>query len=574
MQNSYVASVFYEIAALLELQGVAFKPQAYRRAASAIEQLEIDIAAAVEAGTHRSIPGVGDAIAKKIEELVETGKLDYLDRLRSETPPGLLEVMAVPDMGPKSAMKLYRELGISSLDELKRAAESGKISRLKGFGERADERILRGIQTLESKGSRALLGEAVPIAKDYLEYMKNCVSPIQISICGSLRRGKETIGDVDLLVGSTATAAVTKAFTEYELVDEVVASGTTKTSVRLAGGFQVDLRVIDPNSFGAALQYFTGSKEHNVLIRKLGMEKGLKVNEYGVFERDNDAMLAGGDEEGVYEALGLPWIAPELREDSGEIDAARHGRLPRLVDTSEINGDFHVHTDWSDGSETIDDIVTASKARGYDYVAITDHTQSLTIANGLSPTRVRRQIKAVRQVEKAHEGSIRVFAGTEVDILADGSLDLPSDVLKELDIVIASVHSRLKMAPRELTTRVVTAIESGLVDILGHPTGRIIGRREASQMNLEKVLEAAEENGVAMEINSFPDRLDLRDAHCRLAKDRGVMMAIGTDSHSVRHLDYLGLGIITARRGWLEKGNVMNTLETAALEKLLRGRRS
>ena len=574
MRNAEVAAVFYEIADILELQGVPFKPQAYRRAAAAIEQLDGEIARAVETGSHKDIPGVGNAIAAKIEELVETGRLDYLDRLRAEVPEGLLEIMAIPDVGPKTAMLLHRELGISSVDELKEAAEAGRISALKGFGEKTQQRLLRGIKTLESKGRRSLLGEAAPVAQAYLEYLRGCVSADMMGVCGSLRRGKETIGDVDILVASRDPEDVANAFTGYQRVEEVIAKGATKSSVRLAGGFQVDLRVVDPDSCGAALQYFTGSKEHNVVIRKIGVEIGLKVNEYGVFDRTTDEKLAGANEEGVYAALGLPWIPPELREDQGEVDAAREGRLPDLVDASDIRGDLHIHTEWSDGSEAIGDIIAAAHSRDYDYIAITDHTQSLAIANGLSPDDLRRQIDAVRREEERQGGAVRVFAGTEVDILGDGSLDLPSAVLEDLDLVVASVHSRMKMSQREMTDRVITAIESGLVDVIGHPTGRIIGRREALQLDLERVFDAAAENDVAMEINCFPDRLDLRDVHCRLAKGRGVSMAIGTDSHSIRHLDYIGFGIVTARRGWLEKDDVLNSLGAKELEQRLQRRRT
>jgi DNA polymerase (family 10) len=574
MRNRDVAAVFFEIADLLELQGVAFKPQAYRRAASAIEQLDVEIATAVANGDYRDIPGVGDAIAKKIEEIVRTGDLEYLERLRTETPPGLLEIMAVPDIGPKTAMVLHRELGVSSLAELKEAALAGKVRLLKGFGERTEERILSGIKTLESKGRRAYLGEALPVARAYVEHLKGQIHLDHIDVCGSLRRGKETIGDIDILVGCDDSQAVTEAFVRYERVDDVVVSGATKTSVRLVGGFQVDLRIVGLSSYGAALQYFTGSKEHNVLIRKVGIEKGLKVNEYGVFERDSGHRLAGETEDEVYEALGLPWIPPELREDAGEVEAARQRALPDLLQESEVKGDLHVHSEWSDGADSIDDIVSAAAARGHEFIAITDHTQSLSIANGLSPEKVLAQIEEVRKAEERAGSGIRVFAGSEVDILSDGSLDLPQSVLRELDVVIASVHSRLRMEPEGMTNRLVTAIQSGAVDIIGHPTGRIIGRRDPAGMDLAAVLDSARENGVMMEINSFPDRLDLRDAHCRMAKEMGVMMSIGTDAHSIRHLDYLGFGIITARRGWLESGDVLNTFGPAEVEKKLRGRRT
>ncbi len=574
MRNSDVARIFYEIADLLELQGVSFKPQAYRRAASAIEQLEVDVGDIVRDGRHEEIPGVGAAIAKKIEEIVETGELEYLDTLRAEVPPGLLELLMIPDVGPKTAMQLHRDMGISSVAELKEAAESHRLQSLKGFGAKTEERILNGIRTLESTGGRTLLGEALPVARAYLAHLMEELPSDLMSICGSLRRGRDTIGDIDLLVGSETPEAVTKAFLSYDLVSEVSASGSTKSSVRLQNGLQVDLRVVERSSYGAALQYFTGSKEHNVQIRKMGVERGLKVNEYGVFERDTDEVVAGDSEEAVYGALGLPWIPPELREDSGEIDAARGDGLPVLVAPSDMKGDFHTHTEWSDGSDSIDDIVDAAIAREYDFVAITDHSASLTIANGLSPDKLRRQVKEVRRVADEHADAITVFAGSEVDIKADGSLDFPSSLLKQLDVVIASVHSRMKMGKAEMTDRIVRAIESGDVDIIGHPTGRVIGRRDPVEVDLQRLFDAAADNGVAMEINAFPDRLDLRDVHCRLAKERGVSVTIGTDAHSVRHLDYLEFGIITARRGWLEAKDVLNTLEPDSIRDRLGGRRS
>lgn len=574
MGNSDVARMFYEIADLLELQGVAFKPQAYRRAAAAIEQLDVDIADAVRKGSHKDIPGVGKAIAEKIEEIVETGELAYLHKLKAEVPSGLLDIMAIPDVGPKTAMQLCRELGISSVAELKEAAESHRLRPLKGFGAKTEERILLGIRTLESSGGRTLLGEALPCARAYLAHLKERLPSDTMSICGSLRRGRDTIGDIDILVGSEDPDAVTEAFISYSLVSQVVASGSTKSSVRLENGLQVDLRVVVPSSYGAALQYFTGSKEHNVVVRRIGVERGLKVNEYGVFERDTDGLVAGGSEEAVYEAVGLPWIPPELREDSGEIDAARNGELPSLVDPSDMRGDFHVHTEWSDGADSIETVVAGAAKRGYEFVAITDHSQSLTIANGLSPEKLRRQIKEVRRVGAEYADRITVLAGSEVDIKANGTLDFPSSLLKELDVVIASVHSKMKMPKADMTARISKALASGEVDILGHPTARIIGRRDPVEVDLQKVLEAAADNGVAMEINAFPDRLDLKDVHCRLAKENGVPVAIGTDSHSVRHLEYLEFGIITARRGWLEKSEVLNTFGKDEMRERLSGRRS
>ncbi|UCE91372.1 MAG: DNA polymerase/3'-5' exonuclease PolX [Methanobacteriota archaeon] len=574
MGNPDVARIFYEVADLLELQGVSFKPQAYRRAAAAIEQLEVDIADAVREGRHKEIPGVGAAIAKKIEEIVDTGRLAYLDELKSEVPAGLLEVLMIPDVGPKTAMQLHRELGISSVAELKEAVESHRLQSLKGFGAKTEERILLGIRTLESSGGRTLLGEARPVARAYLAHVMACVPDVPASICGSLRRGRDTIGDIDILVASDSPDEVSEAFASYGLVSEVLARGSTKSSVLLQNGLQVDLRVVEASSYGAALQYFTGSKEHNVIVRKIGVERGLKVNEYGVFERGTERPVAGDSEESVYEALGLPWIPPELREDAGEVSAALDGKLPSLVDASDIRGDFHIHTDWSDGSDTIEEIASAAANLGYEFVAITDHSQSLTIANGLSPEKLRRQLGEIGRVGDKHADDITVFSGSEVDIKPDGSLDFPSSLLRELDVVIASIHSKMKMPKADMTKRMTKALESGDVDILGHPTARIIGRREPVEVDLEEIFEVAADAGVAMEVNAFPDRLDLRDVHCRLAKEHGVPVAIGTDSHSVRHLEYLELGTITARRGWLEKGDVLNTFRPNDIRKRLSGRRS
>jgi DNA polymerase (family 10) len=573
MRNSEVALVFYEIADLLELQGLPFKPQAYRRAASAIEQVEVDIEQMVDEGRHRDIPGVGVAIAKKIEELVRTGELDYLKKLRVETPPGLVEMLSIPDVGPRTAMLLHRELGIASVDELKEAALNHRLRGLRGFGEKTEERILQGIGVLESRGGRMLLGEALPVAEAYVEYLRSRLSIEAISVCGSLRRGRETIGDIDILVGSGDSEDVTSAFVDYPAVENVLLSGSTKSSVEIQGGLQVDLRVVELESYGAALQYFTGSKEHNIRVRRLGVEMGLKVNEYGVFERSSNRRVAGDSEHGVYESLGLTFIPPELREDSGEIDASRSLDLPELVDASDVRGDLHVHSDWSDGSDPIEAIVAAAARLQYSFIAITDHTESLTIANGLTPERLGKQVDAIRRVQEIHGDGIQVLAGTEVDIKADGLLDLPSSVLKDLDIVIGSVHSRMKMDSKEMTERVTNAMESGLVDIIGHPTGRIIGRRDPVKLDIQRIFDVARETDVAMEINAFPDRLDLCDAHCRLAKEHGVTFAIGTDSHSIRHLDYLRLGIITARRGWLSKDRVLNAMSSDELKRRLRGRR-
>jgi DNA polymerase (family 10) len=574
MDNQGVAAIFYEIADLLDLQGVAFKPAAYRRAARNIESMEEDINNMASEGKVKDIAGVGEAMAKKIDEMLNTGKLRYLEELRSQLPEGLLDVLRVPDVGPKTAIVLYKELGIASLQQLKEAAVAKRLRGLKGLGEKTEQRILQGIDTLEAKGKRTLLGEALPVAEEYVEHLRASQKLDEISIAGSLRRGKETVGDIDILVGDDEPSAIMESFVAYPKVSEILMKGPTKSTVRLKNGLQVDIRAVETKSYGAALCYLTGSKEHNVYMRKVGIEMGLKLNEYGLFERDSGKMVAGATEEEVYEALGFRYIDPELREDSGEFAASKEGRLPKLVRHDEVRGDFHVHTEWSDGSNTIQQVVDSATKRGYEFVTITDHSQSLKIAGGLSPENLRKQIAEVRKADSAAGGRLRVLAGTEVDIKSDGSLDFPKTLLKDLDVVVASVHSRFKMDKDEMTKRVVAAVESGTIDILGHPTGRLIGERTGYQLDLQKIFEAARASGVSMEINSFPNRLDLGDIDCRTAKEAGVRMAIGTDAHHVDQMGFIRLGVITARRGWLEAKDVLNTVKAKDLDRHLRGRRA
>lgn len=573
MENSEIAAIFYEVADILDLQGVPFKPNAYRRAARAIEELDEDISKLASEGRLREIPGVGESVAKKIQEILRTGELSFLKKLRAQIPQGLLELLSVPDVGPKTAMLLNRELGISNLEELKQAIRDHRLRDLKGFGEKSEQRILRGIQTLESKGGRKLLGDAYPVALAYVEYLKGTGKADKISPAGSLRRGKETVGDIDILVGDEQPEEVLDAFVSYPKVDKILMRGPTKSSVVLKGGLQVDIRVVSPESYGAALLYFTGSKDHNVVLRTMGVGMGMKLNEYGLFDRVTGKMLAGKTEEEVYRALGLDWIPPELREASGEVEAAKAGKLPLLVEHRDIKGDLHVHTDWSDGVGTIEHMVESAVAMGYEYIAITDHTQSLKIANGLAPERLADQVKVIRKLQDKFEGEITVLAGSEVDIKADGSLDLPASSLRELDIVIGSVHSRFKMDRSEMTDRVTKAMDSGWVDILGHPTGRIIGGRDPYELDFDKLLEVAKESSVAMEVNCFPDRLDLRDAHCRLAREAKVRVVLGTDAHRAEQMGYIKLGVMTARRGWMETDDVLNTLSSKALLSHLRRRR-
>ncbi len=573
MDNNQVAAIFYEVADILDLQGVAFKPNAYRRAARSIEGLEEDIDKIASEHRLEEIPGIGESVAKKIEEILKTGQLSYLQKLRGEVPAGLLQILSVPDVGPKTAMQLNRELGIETLDQLKKAAEEHKLRGLKGFGEKTEEKILQGIGTLESKGARMLLGEAYPVGASYIEFLKSHGLVDLVSVGGSLRRGKETIGDIDILVGDDHPAEVMDVFVKYPQVEDVLMKGPTKSSVRLKGGVQVDIRVVETKSWGAALVYFTGSKDHNVAIRSMGVQMGLKLNEYGLFDRESGKMVAGATEEDVYKALGLRWMPPEIREASGEIEASKANKLPHLVEQGDIRGDFHAHTDWSDGSEPIGKLLESAASRGYEFIAVTDHSQSLRIANGLSPDRLRKQVDALRKAEEGMDGRLKVLAGSEVDIKADGSLDFPTSVLKDLDIIIGSVHSRFKMDKGEMTKRIVTAVESGSIDILGHPTGRLIGERDPYELDLQKVFSSAKSSGVCMELNSFPNRLDLRDVHCRLAGQLGVKVALGTDSHHTDQLDYIRFGVITARRGWLEKEGILNSMTAKNVVAYLRRRR-
>lgn len=572
MDNQEVAAFFYEIADLLELQGVAFKPVAYRKAAGSIEQLEEPIEEIAKEGKLQDIPGVGESVAKKIEEILRTGKLAYLEKLRTEVPESLKELVSIPEVGPKTAMTLYKDLGIKNIEDLKKALMEHKLHTIKGFGEKTEERILQGIRTVEARAGRMLLGEAYPVGSEFVDYLK-AKSLELVSLGGSLRRGKETIGDIDILVGTDEPEKATAIFVSHPDVDEVVMKGPTKSSVRLRNGLQVDLRVLPKKSWGAGLQYFTGSKEHNVALRSIGIKKGFKLNEYGVFDRKTDELLASRTEAEVYKKFGLPVMPPEIRENAGELDAAREGKLPDLVEIEDIRGDMHVHTNWSDGSSTLKEVVAAAEERKYEFICISDHSQSLRIANGLSPERVTKQIDLVRKTEEEARGKLRLLTGSEVDILKDGKLDFPASVLKSLDVVIGSVHSNFRMARAEMTSRIITAMESGYVDILGHPTGRVIGQREPYEVDLEKVFDAAKRLGVCMELNCYPERLDLRDIHCRAAKEAGVTVAIGTDSHNVKHMDNLRYGVITARRGWLEDRDVLNTRPVEEILKGLHGSR-
>lgn len=566
--NAFVASVLEEVADLLELkEGTFFQVRAYRRVAKEISSLTGDIKDLYIRGHLDQVPGVGKAIHDKIVEVLRTGELQYLNDLRNEFPAGLLQVMQVPDVGPKTAGRLYKELKVTNLQDLKAAAEQHRIRMLKGFGERTEENILKGIRYLESRQGRMLLGYAYPRGRALEEHMREQGFDL-VSLGGSLRRMKETIGDIDILVGSAEPAKAMDAFVSYPQMEEVMLRGETKTSIRLRDGVQVDMRVVSPSSFGAALQYFTGSKEHNVTMRSLANDLGFKVNEYGVFRLSDGAKVAGETEEGVYEVLGMQWMPPEMREDRGEVDLARKGQVPRVVTLSDICGDLHTHSEASDGVDTVEAMASAAEALGYEYLAITDHSRSLTVGNGLSAERLLESMEHVRQVNEAHPG-VHLLIGTEVEIDEKGDLDYPPKLLEDLDIVVAAVHSRFKMTPGEMTERLVTAVSNENVNILAHPTGRIIGEREGYSFDMDKVMQAAKDNGVAMEVNAFPERLDLSDVHCAMARERGVTISIDTDAHNVRQLDYMLYGVATAKRGWVPPELVLNALSWDDLRRRL-----
>jgi DNA polymerase (family 10) len=570
MKNQLVAEIFYRIADLLEIMGdIPFKSRAYRRAAQTIENLDEDIEDFVKEERLHDIPGVGEGLAKKIHEIVETGGLDYFEKLKKEIPGSLATLVSIPGVGPKKASVLYKKMGISTVKKLKEACEQGRLRDLDGFGEITERNIIRGIQMLEKASGRVLLNVAYEDGNKYLEYLKKNKKILDVDIAGSLRRMKETIGDLDLLASSKHPEEVMEYFVGYTDVKNVLLKGATKTSVVLDDGIQVDLRVVKPESYGAALQYFTGSKEHNVKLRGIAIRKGYKLSEYGVFKKDTDKYVVGKSEKEVYNKLGLTYIAPELRENRGEIEAAKKNRLPKLIGYDDLKGDFHVHSNWSDGSESIKDIAVFAKKQGFSFVGVADHSQSLKIAFGLSEKEISKKFKEIDKINNKFS-RFRVLAGTECDIKADGALDYSDKILKKFDFVCAAVHSRFKMSRDEMTKRLVKAMENEYVDILAHPTCRLIGRREPIELDMDKIIDAAKDTDTFLEINAFPDRLDLNDVYIRVAKERGVCFTIGTDAHSLEHFRYMRFGIATARRGWLEKKDVLNTYSIKEIEKTLK----
>ncbi len=554
---------------LLELgEENPFRVRAYQKAAQNIESLSENLGSTYKKGGIKaleSVPGIGKGIAEHIEELIRTGKLKTHDQLIKKFPRSLIEMESVSGIGPKTAKLLFKKAKIDSIEKLEKAAKTGKLEKLPGIRAKKIKNILSGIELKKRNIGRFSIGEALPYAEAIVDSLKKLKEVDKIVPCGSLRRAKETIGDIDILITSKKPMAVMDRFSKLQQVDKILAKGPTKTSVLLKNGMQADLRVVDPESFGAAVYYFTGSKQHNIHIREMGIKKGLKINEYGIFK--GKKIIGGKEENDVFNALGLPYIPPEIREDRGEIEAALKGNVPELVELKDIRGDLHAHTVASDGSNTIEEMAKAAKAKGYEYLAITDHSISSRIAGGLS---AKEALSHIREIEKASStAGIKILKGTELDILPDGTLDYPDEVLAQFDIVFASVHSNFKMARADMTKRIITAMKNKYVSVLAHPTGRLIGTRDGYEVDLDEILEAAKDTGTFIELNAYPARLDLDDIHCRKAKELGILIAISTDSHITSQFDNMRYGVLTARRGWLTKSDILNTLPYEKLIKKL-----
>jgi DNA polymerase (family 10) len=565
MDNATVIDILNRIAEMLEIKGEnPFKVRAYEKAAMTISALTKDINEIIPEGKLSKLPGIGESIAEKIEELVKTGKLKYYEELEKEIPLELLSLLSIPGLGPKTIRKLWKELGITNKEELKEAVLSGKLSNLKGFGKKTEENILKGLEQVKKFAERFPLGRVYPLAETIIRDLKRKGHIDKIDVAGSIRRMKDTIGDIDILASSYEPARVMDDFTNLPYFVEILAKGDTKSSVRTSIGVQVDLRVVDNSEYGAALYYFTGSKAHNIEVRKIAISKGLKINEYGVFRVEDDVKIAGRTEEEVFKAVGLTYIPPEMRENTGEIELAMKGELPELLELSDIKGDLHMHTDRSDGVNTIEELQEAALKLGYEYIAITDHSSAMGITGGMKRDDFLDQIEEIKKINKKGKKPY-ILSGVEVDIKSDCTLNLPDEVLREFDIVIASIHSGFKESEEHLTDRILSAIYNPYVTIIGHPTGRKIAEREAYPVNLQKIFEASEETGTVMEVNAFWDRLDLNDVNCRKAKEMGIMVAINTDAHHIEHFSMMKFGVATARRGWLEKKNVLNTYKLSEL---------
>ncbi|MBW7908826.1 MAG: DNA polymerase/3'-5' exonuclease PolX [Kiritimatiellae bacterium] len=568
VHNADIAAAFDEIADLLEIKGEnPFRVRAYRNASRTISDLGEPLHERVERGEEIvGIPGIGKDLSQKIGQMVITGRIAQLEELRASLPPGLLEMLRLPGLGPKRVKILYDDLNVRDLTQLEKAAREGKIREIKGFGEKTEASILRGIEMRQVYAKRFRRSAVAPYADALVKHLRAVPGVKQLELAGSYRRARETIGDLDILVEAEDSAAVMDAFVTYDEVQQVLAKGETKASVVLRLGLQVDLRVVPRESFGAALQYFTGSKEHNIAVRKLAQAKGLKVNEYGVMRGEES--VAGRTEKDVYAAVGLAWPPPEIRENRGEVELAATGKMPKLIEAGDIRGDLHNHSTWSDGANTIEEMARAAQALGYEYLAICDHSKRLTVANGLDEVRLAKQMDEIERLNKTFD-EFRILKGVECDILEDGSLDLEDRVFEELDLVVVSVHSKFNLTREEQTTRVQKALDNPYTTILAHPTGRLIQEREPYEIDIPRIIEHARQRGCYLELNANPMRLDLNDVYCQMAKEAGVLISIDVDGHQAQDLGNISFGIGQARRGWLEKKSVLNTRPLNELLKLL-----
>jgi DNA polymerase (family 10) len=571
IHNADIATIFSEIADLLEIeQANPFRIRAYRNAARIVGELGREVKAMVERGEDLTdLPGIGDDLAAKLREIVATGKCRALDKLHAELPPAITELLHVPGLGPKRVRMLWHELDVQTLEQLARAARDGRIRALPGFGAKSEANILQAVEAHLSKARRIKLATAAQYADSLLTWLGGARGVACVEVAGSYRRCRETVGDLDILVTLAVAAPdsdVMRRFVAYDEVAEVLSQGTTRASVVLKSGLQVDLRVVEAAAYGAALCYFTGSKAHNIALRKIAQDMGYKLNEYGVF--DGRVRIAGASEEAVYRALGLPWIAPELREDRGEIAAARGGRLPRLVELADLKGDLHAHTKVTDGHHGLQEMALAAKALGLSYLAITEHSRRLAMAHGLDPRRLAEQGDEIDRLNATLEG-ITLLKGIEVDILEDGSLDLPDSALKELDLVVGAVHSRFDLPRVKQTERILSAMDNPYFTLLAHPTGRMIESRDPYDVDMLRIIRHARSRGCFLELNAHPERLDLLDTHCRMAKEEGVPVAINSDAHSREDFANLRFGVGQARRGWLEPADVLNTRPLPELWRLL-----
>ncbi len=571
IRNADIADALTKIADLLELEGAnPFRVRAYRRAARTIHDLPHSVAAMVAAGEDLTVlPGIGKELAAKLAEIVETGHLSFLDRLAKRVPESLADLMHVPGLGAKRVALLHERLGVRTREDLLEAIRAGRLRELPGFGAKSEQRILEALQAAPAQRRIGLL-EAEQTAEPLLEYLRSAPGIREVMVAGSYRRRVETIGDLDVLVTCRDGERVMRHFASYPAVERVVSLGPTRATVLLRGGFQVDVRAVAPASRGAAWMYFTGSKAHNIALRRIAVDKGLKLNEYGLFR--NGRRIAGAREADIYRKLGLAYVEPELREDRGEIDAARSGGLPQLVRREDLRGDLHVHTKASDGYHDLRELAEAARAQGLSYVAITDHTKSLRVARGLDADRLRAQLSEIDRLNERLDG-ITILKGAEVDILEDGSLDLPDSILRELDLAVCAVHSFFDLPRKKQTERILRAIDNPYCSILAHPTCRLLSGRPPIDVDIEKIVTAAAERGCILEVNSQPDRLDLTDVHCQLAKETGALVAITTDAHKLTDFGYLRFGIWQARRGWIEAGDVINTRPIDEVRAMLRARR-